>query len=335
MLHSNMTRDEGALVLLQAKLSQIARRFEVEESKREKMMLVAAELVSNNIKHAGGRGQIQVWQHPGPVLDLFSLDYGPGIVDVFQAQQDGFSTANTFGKGLGAIRRLSDESYVYTQPGQGQRRAKWSGTVLLARFDISRCKERVLEPHIGIYSRALADSKHNGDRIYLQRYPDGMRWLHLDGVGHGEHAEFSTANLARFVAENTQPLQQLEQIELQLAKTRGAVAMACDLRCSDGELQMTGVGDMYAQLYHPAGLMDRVGFPPGILGRERRSLQLQHYSLPSKSVMITASDGIRRNWDNADFPGLFESHPQLVAYTLGNIMGRVSDDQSIFITSIR
>ncbi|MDP2760766.1 MAG: hypothetical protein Q8O64_10265 [Sideroxyarcus sp.] len=79
------------------------------------MLLVAAELASNNVKHAGGHGMIQIWQQPGSVLDILSLDYGPGIDNLAQAEQDGYSSTNTFGKGLGAIRRLSDESYIYTQ----------------------------------------------------------------------------------------------------------------------------------------------------------------------------------------------------------------------------
>ena len=98
------------------------------------MLLVASELVHNNIKHAEGRGLIQVWQQPGPILDILTLDYGPGIADLAKAEEDGYSTSNTFGKGLGAIRRLSDESYIYSQPEHFGQTKKWSGTVFLARF---------------------------------------------------------------------------------------------------------------------------------------------------------------------------------------------------------
>jgi hypothetical protein len=51
-------------------------------------------------------------------------------------------------------------------------------------------------------------------------------------------------------------------------------------------------------------------------------------------VVVTASDGIRRNWDTENFTGLFSHHPQLIAYTLGNIMGRISDDQSICVSTV-
>jgi len=60
--------------------------------------VVAAELVSNQVKHARSRGMLQIWQQPGPALDLVALDFGPGIPNLVLAQQDGYSTANTLGK---------------------------------------------------------------------------------------------------------------------------------------------------------------------------------------------------------------------------------------------
>jgi hypothetical protein len=70
------------------------------------------------------------------------------------------------------------------------------------------------------------------------------------------------------------------------------------------------------------------------LGREHRSATDVQIDFAKKNVIVTASDGIRRNWDVANFVGLFNQHPQLIAYTLGNIMGRISDDQSICVCTI-
>ena len=84
---------------------------------------------------------IQIWQQPGSVIDILALDYGPGIADLSRAEEDGYSTANTFGKGLGAIRRLSDEAFIYTQQESGDKVRKWSGTVFMARFYAENGKE--------------------------------------------------------------------------------------------------------------------------------------------------------------------------------------------------
>lgn len=333
LLHSIPTKDESSLVVLRSKLFSAVNRIGASDLKRENMLLVASELATNNIKHAGGRGMIQIWQQPGAVLDILSLDYGPGIPDLTRAEEDGYSTVNTFGKGLGAIRRLSDEAYVYTQTkGTGQV-SKWTGTAFLARFHVGTDRTRMLGGGIGLFSRSLSDKRHNGDRIYLQKKGDRLCWLHLDGLGHGEEAEVATSNLAMHVAHHDGLPAMLEAVDRQLVGTRGAVAIATELNVSRRELRLLGVGDMHAHIYD-LDEINRIAFAPGILGREHRTAAPHHTKLAKRGMVVTASDGIRRNWDSGNFAGLFNQHPQLIAYTLGNIMGRVSDDQSLCVAFV-
>jgi anti-sigma regulatory factor (Ser/Thr protein kinase) len=333
LLHNSKTIDESTFVLLRSKLAAIANRFNLSDLKRENMLLVAAELASNNIKHAGGRGMVQIWQQPDSVLDILSLDYGPGIANLGQAEQDGYSSANTFGKGLGAIRRLSDESHFYTQYNFSGQVPKWSGTVFLARFYINDAKPHLLGNNIGLFSRPLSDMRHNGDRVYLQKKNDRLRWLHLDGLGHGQEAQIATSNLATHVAHSDNIESMLESVDRQIVSTRGAVGVACEIDTRSHDLQLLGVGDMHAHIYDH-NEMHHMAFAPGILGREHRTATMFRSKLASRGVVITASDGIRRNFDLGNFTGLFNQHPQLIAYTLGNIMGRISDDQSICVLSI-
>lgn len=334
LLFNNATQSESALILLRSKLSAITQRLGISSLKRENMLLVASELVSNNVKHAAGRGMVQLWKQPGRVLDLLSLDYGPGIQNLSTAEEDGYSTSRTLGKGLGAIRRLSDESYIYTQqvrPGQPK---KWSGTVILARFYLdNECKEAKSGFKFGLYSRALSDERYNGDRIYLQRTGKLLRWLHLDGLGHGEEAQEATADLATHLINYESPETILATVDGQLSSTRGAVAITGEIDLAKYHLRLSGVGDMSAHIYNQDQIQ-QIAFAPGVLGREHRSTTEFQTDFGKKSVIITASDGIRRNWDTANFAGLFNQHPQLIAYTLGNIMGRISDDQSICVCTI-
>jgi hypothetical protein len=263
-----------------------------------------------------------------------SLDFGPGISNLATAEADGYSTSSTLGKGLGAIRRLSDESYIYTQrlhPGQAR---KWSGTVILARFYLDgECKEAQSGFKFGLYSRSLSDERYNGDRIYLQRAGKMLRWLHLDGLGHGEEAQAATADLAQHLVDYDSPETILAMVDRQLNSTRGAVAITGEINLASYSLRLSGVGDMNAHIYDQEQFQ-HIAFAPGILGREHRSANVLQTDFEKKSIVITASDGIRRNWDEANFAGLFNQHPQLIAYTLGNIMGRISDDQSICVCAI-
>ena len=332
LLHVNAAQDESALVLLRSKLFAITNRLGISELKRENILLVAAELATNIIKHAEGRGMIQVWQQPG-VLDILSLDYGAGIGNLALAEEDGFSTSNTFGKGLGAVRRLSDELYIYTQGRTTGSVIKWSGAVFLARFHIASGNDQKLGGEIGIFSRSLSDARHNGDRIYMQKKGDRLRWLHLDGLGHGEDAQIATSHLAKYVAHNDGVESILAGVDRQLVATRGAVAAACEIDIGQRDMQLIGVGDMHAHIYDQ-NAMQYIFFAPGILGREHRTVTPLRAKLAKRGVVITASDGIRRNWDAGNFAGLFNQHPQLIAYTLGNIMGRVSDDQSICVLTV-
>jgi len=338
LLYNSSAQNESALILLRSKLSAIAQRLGIPDWKKENILLVASELVTNNVKHAGGRGMIQVWQQPGPVLDILSLDFGPGIPNLSMAEEDGYSTANTLGKGLGSIRRLSDELLIYTQqenPGQAR---KWSGTVFLARFFPGDHKkhngENILPGFkLGLFSRSLSDLRYNGDRIYLQQDGQRLRWLHLDGLGHGEGAQEATTNLAPQLCRDNDPGAALKAVGQQLSGSRGAVAIVGEIDLGQNKVQVAGVGDMHAHLYDREQISS-IPFAPGILGREHRTPAVFHAEFGKNSLVVSASDGIRRNWDTANFVGLFNQHPQLIAYTLGNIMGRISDDQSIFVSTI-
>jgi serine/threonine-protein kinase RsbT len=50
---------------------------------------------------------------------VVAQDEGPGIANVHQAVESGFSTSGGLGLGLPGVRRLMDEFEIVSQPGQG------------------------------------------------------------------------------------------------------------------------------------------------------------------------------------------------------------------------
>lgn len=330
LLHAGAVQNESAIILLRSRLLSVAQRLGFAELERENMALVASEMVTNQIKYAQQRGQIQIWQQPGPILDILALDYGPGIANMQQAMIDGFSSSRTLGKGLGSIQRLAHEAAIYTLTGD-RLTAKWTGTAVLARFYLDRSERDAAGDRIrvGLFCRALSDHRYNGDRIYLQREGKLVRWLHLDGLGHGEDAQRSTEGLSACLADNS-PSAVLQAVDAELRNGRGAVAISGEADGASGRLALLGVGDMHAGL-HREERLHRVSFRPGVLGREHGNPASFEEKLTGRSVLFSASDGIRRSWDEASFPGLFHQPPQLIAYLLGNIMGRLSDDQSLCV----
>ncbi len=332
LLHETRAERESDSVGLRARLLSVAERIGFPELQRQNMALVASELASNIVKHADGRGFIQVWAQPGPTLDVVALDYGPGIPDLHAAMADGYSTAQTLGKGLGSVARLSDRWDIFTREPNPPPVRKWQGTAVLARF--SHDAGPIADA--GVYSRSLADERYNGDRIFIFQDRVCMRWLHADGLGSGEMAQEATAPLGGALLTGESPLGVLRVADSQLRKTRGAVALAGELRYGKSTVEMAGVGDLHAHLIDldDPDSKEQLVFSPGTLGREYKQPKEQRTWFNSRGLVITASDGIRRNWDANTFPGLFFRDPQLVAYVLGNIMGRMSDDQSLLVATV-
>jgi len=60
-------------------------------------------------------------------LRIVALDDGPGIADVSQVMEDGFSTSGGLGAGLPGVKRLMDEFDVMSSQGEGTeiKTVKW------------------------------------------------------------------------------------------------------------------------------------------------------------------------------------------------------------------
>jgi serine/threonine-protein kinase RsbT len=86
-----------------------------------KLVTAASELARNTVNYGGGgtvrMGVLNNAAHSG--LQLIFEDNGPGIVDVELALQDGYTTGDGLGLGLGGARRLANEFEILSSPGEG------------------------------------------------------------------------------------------------------------------------------------------------------------------------------------------------------------------------
>lgn len=86
------------------------------------IIATAISEVARNIVEYAGQGEIlihPVQQSNNNGILVIAIDEGPGIRDVQQAMQDGFSTSRGLGLGLPGSRRLMDEFEISSQPGIG------------------------------------------------------------------------------------------------------------------------------------------------------------------------------------------------------------------------
>ncbi len=95
--------------------------FSAEDS--EALVLAVSELATNLLRHAVN-GSIVMSSTAAGAVQIESHDSGPGIPDVDVALRDNFSTAGGLGRGLAAVRRLTDEIEITSSP---------SGTHIVAR----------------------------------------------------------------------------------------------------------------------------------------------------------------------------------------------------------
>lgn len=89
------------LTVIATAISEIARNIVVYAQ--------SGEIVLATEKNGGGR----------PGIVIVATDIGPGIPNIEQAMQDGFSTGKSLGLGLPGARRLMDEFEIESTVGKG------------------------------------------------------------------------------------------------------------------------------------------------------------------------------------------------------------------------
>ncbi|MCI0707478.1 MAG: anti-sigma regulatory factor [Ignavibacteriae bacterium] len=90
----------GDLTLIATAISELARNI-VEYAKQ-------GEIVLSSIQQGGQAG-----------ICIVARDEGPGIVDIVQAMEDGYSSRRSLGLGLPGTKRIVDEFEIVSNSGKG------------------------------------------------------------------------------------------------------------------------------------------------------------------------------------------------------------------------
>lgn len=338
LILNKLITDPAGKILANSRLRAVSRRMGFNEAARGRIQTACSEMTSNQLKHASGVGLIQAWESRGRAkhLDLFALDYGPGIMDTTLAARDGYSTSGTLGKGIGGIRRMADMCEVYSIPESDARSATWHGTAVWARFTPETRLSNPADDDIrtGCFLRAMGDDIHNGDWIHYTLFGYGkVSWIHLDGLGHGRAAA-EAVEMAGGIIDPGLPLNRtMELIDAALKGGRGAVGLAAEFDAEERVLRYCGVGDLRICHVKDATLKTLV-LGRGILGHAHGTFKAHEVYIGDKQVVFSASDGIRAAWNKGDLPGLWRLHPQMIAFLLGNVMARENDDRSLFVLQL-
>lgn len=292
----------------------------------EEIGLVATELASNLVKHAG-HGMIRLFateERPG--LRMESEDRGPGIADPEQAVADGFSTAGTLGAGLGTVNRLMDELDFYSCSPSGIRIVcrRWK------RPPRSILQGRRIE--FGVATRAYQRGPENGDAFIVCQWENCALAGVIDGLGHGPFAQRAAQAARRYVELHfDQPLDHLFRgVGRACRATRGVVMALTRFDLDHQRLSIASVGNIETRLITETGRFNPV-VRRGIVGLNAPDPVCCEQPWTPKSLLIMHSDGLRSHWGWEEFRDLAPEAPDFIAQRLLAALGKTEDDATVLV----
>jgi len=297
------------------------------EAARSDVGIVATELATNVLRHAG-RGALLVRQleEGGGGVELLCVDAGPGMRDAAACMADGYSTGGSMGTGLGAMRRLAHGFDLYTRPSQG--------TVVVTRFWARR--DPALAHAAGMLAGLavpLPGEVECGDAWAARSGPAGTTVLLADGLGHGPSAAAAAgAAVEVFRAHpSAAPADLVTLMHAGMRSTRGAaVAVATSGPTAADGIRYAGVGNLSAVLARTQDTRSLMSHN-GTVGLQARKIQELGYPWPAEAVLVMHSDGLKSHWRLDQYPGLAQRDAALIAAVLYRDFTRGRDDVSVVV----
>jgi anti-sigma regulatory factor (Ser/Thr protein kinase) len=300
-----------------------------DEIRAEEVAIVVTELCTNLIKHGCG-GEILL-RASGDLLDeaaqveLLALDGGPGIANLEQCIQDGFSTGGSPGQGLGAIVRLSSVSDFYSDVGRG--------TAVLARWTARDGGQRSDRLRFGAVNVSKPGQDVCGDSWGAVQNESHAMVMVADGLGHGPEAQTASQEAVRMLHSNRvlQPVELLERTHQALRSSRGAAVAVARIDYANQTVHFAGVGNIAGQIYEGAHPRQHMVSVNGTAGHQSQRIREFTYSWPPNGMLVMHSDGLTSQTNLETYAGLALRDPSLIAGVLYRDFSRHSDDATVVV----
>lgn len=302
------------------------------ERKIGEIDILIAELVSNLVRHAGG-GQLLVKlieENEVQGIEIISFDSGPGINDVNRMMEDGQSTKNSLGQGLGAMKRLADQFQVYSQK-------DW-GTIVLVRVFNNAFPPFKKPAKAEIRYVALPKPGENscGDGAASIVTPQYVKMFVGDGLGHGPEAEkaVTIACEAFLKSDLVDPVEIIRYINSAVKKTRGLVGTAAVYDIKEQMWRICGVGNITTRIYTGTVAKNYMAYN-GIIGLNvPNSLNAQETAFEKGQLLIMCSDGLKSRWEALKYPAILRNDLSIILTSLLKDYARNTDDMSLMACKI-
>src|ERR1700761_1276965 len=292
-----------------------------------KLALIATELSTNLLKHGSG-GEILVGTYEdndSQGVEILAIDKGAGMRNVAACLEDGYSSAGTAGKGLGAVIRQSHFVDIGSWPGMG--------TAVLARVAPGKTEagKPPAAPTWGGISIAKQGEDVCGDAWSVSNAGGVRTMLVADGLGTGPDAADASVEAVRlFHRYNGHSVTNLiDYVHSGLRATRGAAVSIARFDAPAKKIVFSGIGNV-AGMTVTARETKRMVSMAGTAGFNVRKIQSFDYPF-ERGLVILYSDGLTSSFTVERYTNLANLHPSLIAAILYRDFSRRRDDATVLV----
>lgn len=322
----------------------LAKTLGFDEVKTGEIAILVSELVTNVLKHGGGKGLIMVChlhdENERKAIEVLCCDNGAGISDVEKAMTDGFTDKETLGIGLGTIRRFSDLFEVnpnlsdFVNNNELSVLDKYTNFIRVVKWvpdNLWLGTNRSLTT--GAVSRCMPGEVLNGDSFVISHLSHSKTIAAvIDGLGHGKNAHIASSIVKEqiLLKSDLQPVELINYLHSATKGTRGAVIGLVIINTEISKLYFTGVGNIEGFILSPNGKKSLISLS-GILGHNIRTPKVFEFPFEKGDLVCLYSDGITTRWNSSDID--WTGHPQSIADYLITNYSRSNDDATVLIIS--
>jgi anti-sigma regulatory factor (Ser/Thr protein kinase) len=266
---------------VRSEMVKFAGKIKLTEKELEELKIVVTEISKNIIKHSS-EGRLSISIGTEKERGVYIVAENPtSSADTTRIFDDGYSTANTLGIGLGAVKRLLTDVKVKVEGGN---------FILTGKKIFSDEKKNIIET--SVFSRPKPGFKNNGDAYFIKKYGDHAVIAVLDGIGHGDKASEASGIALKVIEDKFRD--DLEQVVLTMHRklhgSRGCVIGIVRMN-KEGKIEYLGVGNIRAQIY-TSELYKRLVSFDGLVGSNLRTLRTDILTLSTPCLVVLHSDGI-------------------------------------------
>lgn len=318
----------GDLSRVRQRVRDSVEQYVSETDKLDQLLLVINELGTNLLNHAGG-GEFYIrLNQEQNIVEMETVDYGPGILHIDMALEDGYSSRKSLGCGLGTINRIMDELNISSVTSDGATRVR-----CLKHLGSNDSRSWYCPFEVGVVSRSLSGNKFNGDGFIVSYEGNQLLTGVIDGLGHGIHAHKATERVRKYVLDHScQPLANIfAGADREARGTRGVVMALARFNWNSKpvRIEFASVGNITVK--GGGGLGVQLPVSRGIVGNKAPEPKVFVQSYQTEEPLYMFSDGIRFKWEAGELEQFECLKAEELASKVLTLKARNDDDATMVV----